>query len=87
MPSDSIPREPFTPLEEDLLVTSLANRLYMQLTRTESIRVTDEAALKRQGLMRSTPDYAKIRRLLNDGVPVEGVERGDYEYHLRRGVS
>lgn len=73
-----------SPFEEDALVCSLSERHGLEIIRTEAITVTDEASLKRQGLMRSTPDYPKIRRLLNSGIPVVGAERGDYEYILRR---
>lgn len=79
----SDPTKP-TPWEEDSLVCGVAEKIGMQVLRSESIRVTDEAALKRQGLLRSTPDYPKIRRLLNSGIPVSGVERGGYEYIFRR---
>lgn len=78
------PTGSLTPFEEDALVCRLATRIGMEVSRTESIRVTDEASLKRQGLMRSTPDYPKIRRLLNEGVPVFGVKRGGYEFIFRR---
>ena len=74
---------PLSPFDEDALVCAVAERIGMEVLRSESIKVTDEASLKRQGLVRSTPDYPKIRRLLNNGIPVAGVERGGYEYIFR----
>lgn len=71
------------PFEEDALVCEVAEKIGMEVLRSESILVTDEASLKRQGLLRSTPDYPKIRKLLNSGIPVAGVERGGYEYIFR----
>lgn len=80
----NVPTTKLTPFEEDALVCSVAEAIDMEVMRTEALVVTDEAAVKRQGLMRSTPDYPKIRRLLNGGVPVVGVERRGYEYIFRQ---
>lgn len=62
----------------------VAAKIGMSVNRVESIRVTDEEALKRQKLMRTTPDYPKIRKALKAGIPVFGVELGDTEYIFRR---
>lgn len=70
--------------EEDADVCRVAEKHGFQINRFEAMKVTDEAALKRQGLMRSTPDYSKIRKLMNEGIPVYGVERGEIEYTFRR---
>lgn len=72
------------PFQEDALVCDVAAKIGMSVNRVESIRVTDEEALKRQKFMRLTPDYPKIRKALKAGIPVYGVELGDTEYIFRR---
>lgn len=73
------------PFSEGSLLWEIAETLGMVVTQRDGIRVTDEAALRTQKLMRTTaiPDYSKIRRLIQDGTPVEGAERTGLEYVLR----
>jgi hypothetical protein len=73
-----------TPFEEDCALLGVIDRFGLELDRRTGIEITDTAALERTGLMRKSPDYAKIRRLLNDGVPVAGAQLTGVEYVLRK---
>jgi hypothetical protein len=71
------------PFEEDAMVCRVAESLGLELSRRFGIVVTDEKLIKAAGLMRESPDYARIRKLLDAGAAVEGVELGGTEYILR----
>jgi hypothetical protein len=75
-----------SPFEEDCAVLAMVERFGLQLDRRAAIEITDLAALEAAGLMqtRKSPDYAKIRRLLYDGIPVAGAALTGVEYVLRR---
>lgn len=73
-----------TPYEQDQELCQIAEKMNCQIIRSESITVTDLDALRAQNLTKGSPDYAAIRRLLNKGKTVEGIETGDVEYVLRK---
>jgi hypothetical protein len=73
-----------TPFEEDCAVLGMIERFGLNLDRRVAIEITDTAALEAAGLMRRCPDYAKIRRALNDGVAVPGAQLAGVEYVLRK---
>ena len=70
--------------DEDSRLCEIAEAVGLVVTRLDRIEVTDEAALAAVGLMRSIPDYTRIRRLLLDGVEVPGARMAGVEYVLRR---
>jgi hypothetical protein len=72
------------PFEEDVMVCGLAESLGLELSRRYGIVVTNDAAVKAAGLVRECPDYTRIRKLLDAGAAVEGVELAGTEYILRR---
>ena len=72
-----------TPFVEDCAAVSLAGTVFT-IDRRDHIEVYDEKLLTAAGLMRSTPDYSRIRKLLNDGVAVPGARMAGIEYVLRR---
>ena len=78
---------PLTPLHEDAIVTTAAAALECYVIRRRSVRVSNAAAVKAAGFVRASIDYSKLRKMLEDGVPVEGAELGDYEYVLCRSES
>ncbi len=69
--------------DEDCAVVLLAGAQF-KLDRRDGIEVTDEKLLAAAGLMRATPDYQRIRKLLLDGVEVPGARMAGVEYVLRR---
>jgi hypothetical protein len=73
-----------TPFEEDCALLGIMERFGLELERRTGIEITDPAALEAAGLMRRSPDYAKIRRALNDGVAVPGAILTGVEYVLRK---
>lgn len=73
-----------TPFEEDCAVQGFLERFDLVLERRVGMEITDLKALEENGLMRKSPDYSKIRRLLNDGAIVRGANLGGVEYVLRR---
>jgi hypothetical protein len=73
-----------TPFEEDCALLGIMERFGLELERRAGIEITDPAALEAAGLTRRSPDYAKIRRALNDGVAVPGAQLTDVEYVLRK---
>jgi hypothetical protein len=72
-----------TPFVEDSDINGTAERYGLEVLRTRAITVTDRKALEAAGLMRKTPDYPRIRALLNDGAEVPGASLGPMEYVLR----
>ncbi len=72
-----------SPFAEDCAVVLLAGGEF-KLDRREGIEVTDEKLLAAAGLMRTTPDYSRIRKLLLDGREVPGAKLAGVEYILRR---
>ena len=79
-----MPPETATPFDEDTFVCELAARFGLQLDRYQSIEIYDEAAIAHAGLMRSAPDYPRIRKALHAGANVPGARLADVEYKLRR---
>lgn len=75
---------PETPFDEDTAVCQVAQRFGLTMARYETIEIYDEAAIAQAGLMRETPDYARIRRALVAGVPIQGARRGAIQYSLKR---
>lgn len=73
-----------SPFAEDKVLAADAERLRMILDRRQTVVITDEAEIAKAGLIRSTPDYNRIRNLLLDGKEVSGARLGGYEYLLRR---
>lgn len=72
------------PFEEDQSICRVAESLGLELSRRDGIVITDEKLIKAAGLVREVPDYTRIRKLLEAGAVVEGVELGSTEYILRR---
>lgn len=72
------------PFDEDCRVGQLAGDFGLSVDRRDHIEVTDEKLLIAAGLMRTTPDYGRIRKLLLDGVAVPGARLVGVEYILRR---
>ena len=54
------------------------------IDRRDHVEVTDEKLLAAAGLMRQSPDYIRIRKLLLDGKEVPGARLAGIEYILRR---
>jgi hypothetical protein len=73
-----------SPYTEDLAVCRLAEATGLELSRRETIEITDQAAIKAAGMMRETPDYSRIRKAIQDGGEVPGAKVGGVEYILRR---
>ena len=73
-----------TPFEEDCAVLSVIGRFGFEMDRRPGIEITDMAALEAVGLVRKSPDYAKIKRLLVDGIEVAGAQLSGVEYVLRK---
>ena len=73
-----------TPFEEDCALLGFLERFGLDLDRRVSMEITDLKALEENGLMRKCPDYAKIRRLLNEGATVPGAQLAGVEYVLRK---
>jgi hypothetical protein len=71
------------PFAEDTAVSTTAESLGLEVIRTQPVVISDRKALEAQGLMRKSPDYPRIRALLNDGVAVPGASLGPVEYVLR----
>jgi hypothetical protein len=69
--------------EEDSAVTTAAEATGMEVYRRQSVVISDPDAIKAAGLVRETPDYPRILRLLKDGVEVPGASLGPIEYTLR----
>ena len=72
------------PFEEDQAVCQLAEDLGLGLSRYEAIEITDERAIAEAGLMKQSPDYARIRKAIKDGAEVAGARVRGVEYILRR---
>ena len=72
------------PFEEDQAVCQLAEDLGLYLSRYEAIEITDERAIAEAGLMKQSPDYARIRKSIKDGAEVAGARVRGVEYILRR---
>lgn len=70
--------------EEDSAVNAVSARFGLRMERRRALIVTDLKALELAGLTKKAPDYARIRRLLDDGSPVEGASLGGVEYTFRR---
>lgn len=68
---------------EDNFVCQAAERFGMELQRQRPVVITDKKAIKEAGLMRETPDYPRIKKLLLDGAEVPGACFGRMEYVLR----
>lgn len=73
-----------TPFSEDCVIAGAARLTGMEVIRSTQIIITDRKALDEQGLLRKSPDYSEIRRLLNSGADVRGAELGAVEYILRK---
>lgn len=73
-----------TPFEEDFAIGRSAQRFGLQMERRQAVVITDLKAVQAAGLTRVSPDYSRIRRLLDDGATVAGAELGGVEYVLRR---
>jgi hypothetical protein len=73
-----------SPFDEDTLLVGTAEKLGLKLERRDSIEIYDTAAVAEAGLTRKTPDYYRIRKLLDEGATVPGVRRRGYEYIMRR---
>ncbi len=73
-----------TPYAEDQAVCQLAENLGLELNRYDTIEIYDEAAIQQAGLMRTSPDYSKIRKALAAGGIVQGARRGGMQYTLKR---
>ena len=72
-----------SPFAEDLAVASAAESAGLQLIRQRPVTISDKAAIKAAGLVRETPDYPRIRKLLESGATVPGASFGPVEYVLR----
>lgn len=72
------------PFEEDTAICRVAEALELEVSRFESIEITDLAAVKAAGLVVAKPDYQRIRKLLAEGAEVAGAKLGGVEYKLRR---
>lgn len=75
---------PETPFAEDTALCELAERFGLEMARYDAIEITDTAAIQRAGLMRETPDYARIRKALQDGGEVAGARLSGVQYTLKR---
>jgi|GEM_PF-3549431 len=73
----------FSPFTEDFAVSKTAEVVGMELIRQRPVTISDKAAIKAAGLMRETPDYPRIRKLLESGATVPGASFGPIEYVLR----
>jgi len=62
-----------SPFNEDEAVCRLAENLGLALSRYEAIEITDQAAITAAGLVKTSPDYAAIRKALRDGEDVPGA--------------
>ncbi len=71
------------PLQADMIVCEAAEALGMKVQRRDGFRIVSERALKAAGLTKEAPDWLAIRKLLDQGATVEGVERTGMEYTLR----
>jgi hypothetical protein len=70
--------------DEDTLLCRVAEETGLELSRYQAVEIVDESALKSAGLMCQAPDYQRIRRALEAGLPVAGARLGGTEYKLRR---
>lgn len=71
-----------SPYQEDTAIATAANEVGMVVTRRKVIEV-DESALIPEYL-RTTPDWNKIRKHLEDGINVPGAKfTGQIEYVIR----
>ena len=73
-----------TPFTEDSAVLLLARDMGLSVDRRHGVEISDPKAIKAAGLVRETPDYTRIRKLLEDGVPVAGASLAGVEYVIRR---
>jgi hypothetical protein len=73
-----------SPFEEDSVIARAADLIGCDMFRSPSIVITDKKALEAQGLVKKSPDYYRIRQLLNDGVEVQGATFGPVEFRLRK---
>ena len=73
-----------SPFDEDSAVISLAEAFGLKVERRPALEITDVKALEAAGLTKKAPDYPRIRRILNDGTPVDGAHLGGVEYTFRR---
>lgn len=69
---------------EDAVISAAAESLGLKIDRRAKVIITNEAAIKKAGLMRECPDLIRIRKLLEDGTAIEGAELGRIEFVLRR---
>lgn len=72
-----------TPFDEDSVLCDLAAESFY-IDRRDHVEITNEKLLAAAGLMRQSPDYLRIRKLLLDGVEVPGARLAGVEYILRR---
>jgi hypothetical protein len=74
-------KEPLRPFEEDLAVSQAAVRTGLVVTRARRLRIDPDVLDQR--LWKRVPDKARIRKLLEDGVPVAGATLlSTYDYWL-----
>jgi hypothetical protein len=73
-----------SPYSEDQAICQLAEDLGLELSRFQTIEIYDESLIAAAGLMKQTPDYARIRKALRAGESVEGARFAGVEYKLRR---
>lgn len=74
---------PDSPFDEDCIITQAAEAAGLDVRRSRVIEITDMRAIKAAGLVKESADYARIRRLLEDGETVNGAELRGVEYVLR----
>ena len=72
-----------TPFEEDCAVLQLTAMFGFELLRQAAVEITDPKVIRENGLMHETPDYYRIRRLLEAGEIVQGARLNGTQYILR----
>jgi hypothetical protein len=72
-----------SPFLEDCDVLKVAEKFGMQVLRRARVIITDLAVIKENGLVKQSPDYGRIKDLLENGEIVQGAELSGVEYVMR----